>query len=270
MKKILIGIIFVLILSFSLVLANSNPECWDDDDCVGGLSCLNGICIECIDSDGGLNYYERGSIAEALYDGNNYYQDLEDKCAEIEFFDDSPDILHEYYCDSANPSNYLVQTYDCSEEGKNCVDGACVGIDFRDRSQSGLDDYMSAFGFDGTEVLFNCKDSDDGYDEPGKVACYGPVLDSAVILVDGCRTEGRKVFLREYFAEDCPKCNEYEILTGEYTINIYYEDYYCGSPEDGECLVDEKGAGYCTYVKRTNFLANLLGTNIPTGRFFLF
>ena len=106
-----------------------------------------------------------------------------------------------------------------------------------------------------------------------KVACFGPILNSAVILVDGCRTEGRRVFLREYFAEDCVDCDEYEILTGEYTINIYYEDYYCGRVNDNLCLTDENGAAYCESAQDggdqqqgSNILQNL--RDRFTGAFF--
>lgn len=122
---------------------------------------------------------------------------------------------------------------------------------------------------------FVCSDSDvnfdNVYEQPGKVSCKGPVLETKLTLVDGCRTVKNNMYLREYYSEMCADCEAYEVVSGSYTITLYYEDYACGIISDGYCMTDEKGAGYCTLEEETptrgGFLSQLRGSIL--GRFFL-
>jgi len=124
---------------------------------------------------------------------------------------------------------------------------------------------------------FVCRDSDASYDnvyeQPGKVSCKGPVLETKLTLVDGCITQGNSIYLREYFAEECANCEIHETISGSYTITVYYEDYACGSLADGYCMTNGKGTGYCTLEEeeetfgRGNFLTRLKGAIV--GRFFM-
>ena len=91
------------------------------------------IPVTCEDSDGGLNYEEKGTFygVERRDDGSLVFQE-----------DGSPDymeesdrcqagLLLEYYC--KDDKGVGVEDYDCSSEGKVCSDGACVEDDGSER-----------------------------------------------------------------------------------------------------------------------------------------
>jgi len=83
---------------------------YDNYYCQNG--CSDGACIgqgdsNCTDSDGGLNYFEKG---ELTVDGNIY----EDVCTDSNF-------VKEYFCD--NPPNYY-DNYYCQN---GCSNGECIG-----------------------------------------------------------------------------------------------------------------------------------------------
>ncbi len=72
-------------------------------------------CVEeriCTDSDGGLDYYEKGEVVR----GGSLI--LEDSCLSNGI------TLHEKACKS--DGEVWTESYDCSSEGKVCKDGACV------------------------------------------------------------------------------------------------------------------------------------------------
>ncbi len=123
---------------------------------------------------------------------------------------------------------------------------------------------------------FVCIDSDANFEnvyaQPGKVSCKGPVLETKLTLVDGCRSERNSQYLREYYAEECDGCETYEFVSGNHIITLYYEDIACGSLADGFCQTGEKGAGYCVMEEdeapvRGGFLSRLRGA--IAGRFFM-
>ncbi|GAF74264.1 unnamed protein product, partial [marine sediment metagenome] len=70
--------------------------------------CKDGACIKCTDSDGGKNYYEKGTCTDARWSGDDY-------CV--------GNVLHEVTCE---PDNFCTT----DEEGfvctNGCQDGACV------------------------------------------------------------------------------------------------------------------------------------------------
>ncbi|MBT3985476.1 hypothetical protein HOD38_05250 [archaeon] len=258
MKKIIIGILFMLVLCVGFVMAQT---CYSGSQCPDDVVCNmeTYTCWECIDTDG-QDPYTKGTLVQGtsgVTQGYYLYTDDEEYCV-------NDYEVREYYCPEGTSSSIRIgYNIDCSLLGDYvCYDGACVydgivgNVDagvalVGDEIEQSFLSMMGAYGVEALDVsnMYSCKDTDvdenDVYSTPGKVACFGPILNSAVVLVDGCRTEGRRVFLREYFAEDCADCDEYEILTGEYTINIYYEDYFCGLVGSNQCLTDDNGAAYC-------------------------
>ncbi len=88
--------------------------------------CVNGACVDalvlnatCTDSDGGKDYYERGT-AIGLYFSNNSTITLEDECFT---FGGNSNWLLEAYCDGIYA--YTID-YQCDYE---CVNGKCVDED---------------------------------------------------------------------------------------------------------------------------------------------
>ena len=95
-----------------------NTGGWGLFECPSGTSCSGGKCvspepeISCIDSDGGLNYYERGT---ATFNGI-----LKDDVCD----DDFDGMLFEYWC---NGNDIDSAEYDCPN---GCSDGRCVGGEY--------------------------------------------------------------------------------------------------------------------------------------------
>ncbi len=71
----------------------------------------------CIDSDTGINYYEKGTASYSSTTKEDYCNDS---------------ILFEYYC---NETNIEQINYNCSVEGKICLDGKCVNVSCTNDSQ---------------------------------------------------------------------------------------------------------------------------------------
>lgn len=193
------------------------------------------------------------------------------------------------------PGENLAYYYEERYCENGCSDGACiedegiadqVGMGQMQRGSGGnaeaevVDvevgeaEMNTAYDF---EAEFVCSDTDANsenvYEQPGKVSCKGPVLETKLTLVDGCRTVKNNQYLREYYAEDCFGCEAYEVVSGSSTITLYYEDYACGTIADGFCMADDRGAGYCTLEEEEetfgggNFLSRLRGS--IAGRFFM-
>jgi hypothetical protein len=87
--------------------------------------CVNGFCNKvqiqisktktpdsCTDTDGGLQYYVKGTISGYYADQRYVYTD---SC--------TGNLLTEYYCYT---TNYGYSYYNCAYVGKKCIDGACV------------------------------------------------------------------------------------------------------------------------------------------------
>jgi hypothetical protein len=110
--------------------------------CSAGTSCSNGACVvvpannTCTDSDGGLNYYNKGK----LYDNRSLYPSLpiaEDSCY-------TNKILYEQYC-TPNPDEemiggrigYGVFVYSCPN---GCSNGVCIGTPPAQRTDAKCND----------------------------------------------------------------------------------------------------------------------------------
>ena len=101
----------------------SNPDCFSKTiTCPNG--CVDGACINatepeanatCIDSDGGLNYFVKGSVNET---GRTY--SLDDYC-------NGAKLIETYCAQTPKYESYTRrEEYNCPD---GCVDGACVGVD---------------------------------------------------------------------------------------------------------------------------------------------
>ncbi len=78
----------------------------------------------CVDSDGGLNYYEAGTVQ--VMTSENTAVGADDACCEdgvCYAYGDYPQV-DEWYCDSSDSRGFSSTLYDCPN---GCVDGACVG-----------------------------------------------------------------------------------------------------------------------------------------------
>jgi hypothetical protein len=104
--------------------------------CANG--CVDGACrqdemIACLDTDGGKDYYIKGSITDDVH--GNYPSDYCHSAKTIEEAEEfgghdvlESDILFEHYCDEINqdpngPSNFKWELYECPN---GCRDGACI------------------------------------------------------------------------------------------------------------------------------------------------
>ena len=120
---------------FDFPYSNPNEFSWDGDtvfgygliikvssDCTLGSSSVSSTNPpslpsdeegSCIDSDGGLNYYENGMIT---INGTQFRGDL---C--LNYYNTEYGTLREYYCDS--DGNVQQELYECPNK---CIDGACI------------------------------------------------------------------------------------------------------------------------------------------------
>ncbi|MDP7493586.1 MAG: cell wall-binding repeat-containing protein, partial [Candidatus Undinarchaeales archaeon] len=106
---------------------------WETHDCADeGKLCNDGVCVtdpaaqggelECTDSDGGKDYYEKGNLVGEMAQpgGSTYHLDSSDACTDAT-------RVSEYFCYVEGGVEYGIwETYDCANEGKACEDGACV------------------------------------------------------------------------------------------------------------------------------------------------
>lgn len=92
-------------------------DCPDDHYCVDGACIDRGELSECIDTDGGKNYDQKGRI----YIDNNFV--TEDRCAP---YDTKNDRIAEFYCDQDDSGIKLSLEYHYCPEGYICQDAVCV------------------------------------------------------------------------------------------------------------------------------------------------
>src|SRR3989344_1568892 len=90
---------------------------------LGNYYCSNGACVlnqtqnTCSDTDGGINFFNKGTVVYNYTNGTNGYN--VDYC----FFGN---VIHEYYCDASNTARLIANTT-CSSLGNYyCSNGACV------------------------------------------------------------------------------------------------------------------------------------------------
>ncbi len=101
-----------------------------------GLIILDHPTYSCTDTDGGLNYYVKGTVTSDTGGTVN------DSCF-------SSNVLTEYFCGEDN--NYTVsEVHTCSEGG--CVDGACVSTN---KTSCNADGSCVIYSPDSNEVIYN-------------------------------------------------------------------------------------------------------------------
>jgi len=145
--------------------------------------CQDGACMTtpsnytpnqtCTDSDGGKNYYVKGSVNSSKDDvlsyGTDYcseYYYAPDALGENQVLHYSPDALEEYYCTEGHFLGIVL--YNCSY---GCRDGVCLS--YSNRTNSNL-------------KLYPCTDSDKGMSYYIK----GTATSSAGSIVDSCTDTG--------------------------------------------------------------------------------
>lgn len=110
---------------------NEFSKCtWTDYQCPFG--CEDGACIEgtgnfCQDTDGGLNFNEKGNCVSSIQGNTVSYGD---GCGVTVDGTPYPNMLIEWYCNDADvcARDETPETYghNCEDDGKICQDGACV------------------------------------------------------------------------------------------------------------------------------------------------
>ncbi|MFH2027725.1 MAG: PQQ-binding-like beta-propeller repeat protein, partial [Nanoarchaeota archaeon] len=107
---------------------NTVTGCIYNSDCSEGQECIDNICessaveVACIDSDGGSNYYLKGTGSGMIMPGNYFSDDREDYC--------EGDTLNEYYCGDFSDDSFgfdqtlNINTFSCPD---GCEEGACLG-----------------------------------------------------------------------------------------------------------------------------------------------
>jgi hypothetical protein len=127
-KSMLIGLFVILIASF--VLAQDIPPA---PPITSGENVLS-----CTDSDGGINYYERGEITTEIIEWNSLDQRPADEgrgqmdsCVEPPkghpyYLNATQVFVRERYCKSSDDIEVEYEDYDCNSEEMVCWEGACV------------------------------------------------------------------------------------------------------------------------------------------------
>ena len=127
--------------------------------------CLNGSCTgnatnqTCTDSDGGFNYYIRGTCTDA----NN--RSLTDYCV-------NSSVVREYLCGSAGCEESHNSPFDCSSVGLVCQNGACVNVTQPPANQTPTNETLGNGTVPGNQTLPSCYDRIRNQDE-SDVDCGG-------------------------------------------------------------------------------------------------
>ncbi len=141
MKKMILGFMFSLLVCLMMVSGVAPAEtCMQDSECDSDAACSeDGVCVTCIDSDGGMDYTIAGSVSGLSYvEDELIYTDEEDFCY-------SGNVVLEYYCYS--DGNTWVHTYQYScLLGSWCEDGVCVDLSDQFNPQAIEDDGIEVAG----------------------------------------------------------------------------------------------------------------------------
>jgi hypothetical protein len=205
---------------------NDNNPCTDDSCVTGGLcqntndnsntcnSCSSGNCkcsagscvddINCVDSDGGKDWYTRGSVTDPEYNNGNPQWD---------YCTGSGETLGEYWCFNDAP---LVSEYNCANEGKICSGDRCI----EDNPSCSCPSYT---------------DQSCGGSGPGISCNDNEMYQTRSCTPNGCRTE-RKC---NYCDADCRTANEVG-MCGDGIDNDCDGDTNC---DDDDCSGDPACTG---------------------------
>jgi hypothetical protein len=279
MKKIIIGILLMIVLCVGFVMAcNSHNDCEGTD-----YWCVQGECFDCIETDG-TDYYEKGTVVQGLRGdvaGWSYLYDDDEYC--------SGDRVLEYVC-NADSSFAYSHWKDCIELGDySCYDGACVYNGVAGEVDAGV----ALVGFGGNSLSYSdfydsidyelnkdvlsfayCTDSDEGEDNPFAVAGYVSCSSRGVknrVFGDYCFTtedfNGNGYHqIMDYCipeSENDPDCSFInQVRNGKQVIDLYGSSEECMDDNyNSACEYDANGFAYCTY----GFAGQLEGGDISGG-----
>ncbi len=140
MKKI--GLFFVGFLLFlNLVFMVSAEEIACNNECVSESN-----NFQCIDSDGGKDYYVKGTVNPPCAEGADCGSWI-DSC-------NDDNVLIEYFCDGDNYNDNF-EYYECSN---GCKDGACADIGCYDDTDCGTEGFIGSLFCTGDDVFQDYKE----------------------------------------------------------------------------------------------------------------
>ena len=118
MKKSMVFVLgVVLILSLSFISAGFFSDFWEK---ISGEVVNEGdtepVSLSCEDSDGGRNYFEKGTTFNDVFTGT-------DKCIDETY-------LVEYFCSSTVLFKVYGEVVNCAGDGNSCEEGRCVLVAF--------------------------------------------------------------------------------------------------------------------------------------------
>jgi len=228
MRKLIFGFLICLVLVGSLGVVGA------DNASVSNTSGSNiSVISECEDSDGGKNYYVKGTV-EGLLDGE--LNKRTDHCGGI-----NSELLEEFYCDEGNIE--VIHAYKCPN---GCSDGACISetneTPICTDSDSGLDYYTKGL----TEWRVNDGSTNKEYDY---------CIDNYTLSEGFCLSEpdeNGKSYRRKSY--DCPNgCSDGACIKGE-PITEKIKCIFQHSKKEQKCYsaewsVADEGTKFCKGVK---------------------
>jgi hypothetical protein len=172
--------------------AYQNNDCSWSNTVFCEYGCKEGVCVTgnatCIDSDGGKNYYVKGTIKSSEVPGTA--SSWTDYCGTV---GEEEGKLVEYICQGSYGQKVL---YDCAVEGQSCYNGACIksGVnlvwDIDDNGAVSTNDgnltLRYLFGFGDNALVQSAISSNAKRNNPAEIKFYLGCLNGLKILdVDG-------------------------------------------------------------------------------------
>ncbi|MFH1290641.1 MAG: matrixin family metalloprotease, partial [Nanoarchaeota archaeon] len=169
--------------------------------------------IDCVETDGGLNYYEMGFATGTLYD-NSYRLDVPDEC--IPWGLEGEVRLKEFYCDEED-GLLRVSYHNCPED---CINGRCYPDpqcnDGIDNDNDGATDFPADF---------SCSSLQDDDEEFPKADCQDGIDNDGDGLIDmddpSCEDLQDNDELYEWFAIPCVETDR--------GLDVYYHSFVSGT-----------------------------------------
>lgn len=202
----------------------------DLTECVSGMPCVDGECVSCSDSDGGINYNEYGEVNQLLPDGE--IRNEKDHCAGL-----YSDFVYEYFC-----SGNVV-----GSEMKTCPEGQVCQVETKDGNKE-----IGCFDIEQQ----SCEDTDGGmvFEEYGEVSGVAPD-GYGYFAHDQCSFEKKSVQdwycengLAKFAWQNCPEGTICKVVddNGEKSIG-------CSAAAEFICDDTDGGKNYEVYGSVTGY-----------------
>lgn len=133
--------------------------------------------LVCNDSDGGLNYYEKGEVQVTNAFGSGKDFSDSDWCT-----NGSVSLLNEKHCSSSSVSG--TKSYDCASEGKVCRDGACVESQMKCNPGQKIGDADGDGDIDDDDATLVSKMATDLIEKPEDLCCVDVSQDKSISAYD--------------------------------------------------------------------------------------